>query len=349
MARLGPMLLEPVLKTTIWGGRRLESLFGKSLPVGVKVGESWELADHPNGTSMVVSGPLAGRTLRDVVAAEAESIYGAQPAATWLRRFPLLVKIIDAADDLSIQVHPDDQQAAKMGLSDCGKTECWVILAADPGASLVVGVNDDVAAAEFRQWAAEGQLDPVLVRQEVHSGDFVFIPAGRLHAIGRGIVLAEFQQPSDTTFRVYDWNRRDKAGQARPLHLEEAMACMRFGREATDDARAAVVLQEPGVRVENLVRCEHFWLDRVKLDGHHLACETDRPPAEGKAEVAGFHCVFVAEGEGHVIWTGDSGAEESLAVNAGRTVLVPASTVEYTLSSRATMTALVAGVPRKRE
>ena len=164
-----PMIQSPALKETLWGGRKL-ARFGKTLPPEVAIGESWELADHPNGRSYILNGPLAGLSLRQLVEQYADQLYGPAAPQDWLNRFPLLVKIIDAADSLSVQVHPDDAYTAAHGINDTGKTECWVILGADAGAELVVDVRPGTSAEQFKQAAEQGRLDDFLVRQSVKIG-----------------------------------------------------------------------------------------------------------------------------------------------------------------------------------
>ncbi|MBN2582177.1 MAG: class I mannose-6-phosphate isomerase [Planctomycetes bacterium] len=334
MAELYPMLQTPVLKTTLWGGRRLRDLYGKAAPADAATGESWELADHPHGTSTVANGPLAGRSLRQIVESHAEALFGKPVLSAWRDRLPLLVKIIDADQDLSIQVHPDDAYTAAHGMSDVGKTECWVILHAEPGAQLITGVKPGVGREEFRRAAEAGQLADMLVEQPVRAGDFLFIPAGRLHAIGAGIVLAEFQQPSDTTYRVYDWGRMGTDGKPRPLHLDQAMECIDFDGRLPPSGGHGVVTDGCGVRIESLVECDKFYLDRATIEMTFLSRSLYR----------GFECAMIVEGEGFL--TVDD-TEVTLPVRAGQTVLVPACAGKYGLRSRGTMTALMAGPPER--
>lgn len=329
MADLYPMLQTPVLKPTLWGGRRLAGLYGKAAPADTAIGESWELADHPHGTSAVANGPLAGRSLRQVMEANPEELLGRPAFSAWRDQLPLMVKIIDAAQDLSIQVHPDDAYAARHRLHHVAKTECWVILHAEPGARLITGVQPGVSREALRQAAETGRLDGMLVEQPVRAGDVVFVPAGRLHAIGAGIVLAEFQQPSDTTYRVYDWGRVGPDGKPRQLHLDEAMECIQIDGPLPASGGRGVVLDACGLLVESLVECDAFYLDRVRLEATMLARHVYR----------GFECVMIAHGEG-TLATGDG--RQTWPVAAGQTWLIPYCVEEYCLRSPG-MTVLLSG------
>ena len=330
MAELYPMLQDPVLKPTIWGGQKLRALYGKPVAGDQKIGESWEVADHPHGTSRVAAGPLKGRSLRQIVESHGEELFGEPVPPQWRGRFPLLVKIIDAADNLSIQVHPDDAYIAEHGIDDYGKTECWVILQADPGARLITGVQPGVDREEFRKAAAAGQLEGMLIEQQVQAGDFLFIPAGRLHAIGAGIVLAEFQQPSDTTYRVYDWGRVDMSGKSRELHLDQAVECISFDGDFPEAGGPGIVSDEGGVRAESLVECDKFYLHRATVERATLERKLDR----------GFECAMIVEGEG-VLSAVHGGPP--LKVSAGRTVLVPAVVGDYEIETAGGLTVLMSG------
>lgn len=337
MAALYPMLQDPVLKTTVWGGRRLESLLGLPLPADEKVGEAWVVADHPHGTSHVVAGPLAGRSLRRITMDYAEELYGRGFPAEWRQRFPLLVKVIDAADDLSVQVHPDERAIRERGIADSAKTEGWVILHAEPASRLIVDVRPGTDPEAFRCAAAEGKLEAMLVEQAVRPGDVVFVPAGRLHAIGRGIVLAEFQQPGDTTYRVYDWGRVDAQGRGRQLHLEQAVACLNFSdRFPGPGGRGVIVRQGPGrAGVESLVECDKFYVHRATLNSGPLHRRLDH----------GFECAMMIDGEAEIASPMQG---ESLRIRKGQTAIVPAVCGSYELRPRGAATALLSGVPRPR-
>jgi len=222
---LYPIIFEPRFKDRIWGGRELERLYGKRMPASQPIGESWEISDRPGDASVIANGPLAGKDLRWLMEQHAAEILGeAQPAAAG--RFPLLCKILDARDKLSLQVHPPASQAA--ALKGEPKTEMWYIADAAPGASLYVGLKRGVTRAEFEQKIADGTVADCFHRIPVCAGDTMFLPSGRVHAIGDGLVIFEIQQNSDTTYRVFDWNRVGLDGKPRELHIAPSLASIDF-------------------------------------------------------------------------------------------------------------------------
>ncbi|MFM8890072.1 MAG: type I phosphomannose isomerase catalytic subunit, partial [Planctomycetia bacterium] len=213
-----PLLLAPRYRRYLWGGRRFASVLGRPLPPGDDYAESWELVDHGDDQSVVAAGPLAGATLGDLVRTHGHELLGRHAP---LSRFPLLFKFLDACRDLSVQVHPDDARAARLSPPDLGKTEAWYVIDAAPGsriyAGLRPGTDRDALAAALRA----GRCEEVLHSFEPRAGDCVFIPAGTVHAIGAGLVVAEIQESSDVTYRLFDWNRTGPDGRPRPLHLVE--------------------------------------------------------------------------------------------------------------------------------
>ena len=222
---LYPLTFHPVFKERVWGGRELERLFAKKLPPGAVIGESWEICDRPGDASVIANGPLAGKDIRWLMEHHAAEILGtAKPAADG--RFPLLCKILDARDKLSLQVHPSAGQAAK--LKGEPKTEMWFIADAAPAASLYVGLKRGVTRTEFEQRIADGSVAECFHRIPVRAGDTMFLPSGRVHAIGDGLVIFEIQQNSDTTYRVFDWNRVGLDGKARELHVAQSLASIDF-------------------------------------------------------------------------------------------------------------------------
>ncbi len=280
---LPPLLkLKPHVRPMPWGGEALARLYGKDLPAGEKVGETWEVADRPEGWSVVAEGPLAGTPLPDLYRRDPSGLTGlADPP----RRFPLLVKFLDATDRLSLQVHPDEEAARKLAVEP--KTECWVIVAARPDAFLYLGLApgkrpDDLATALSR-----GNPEAVLSRVRVSAGDFFFVPAGTVHAIGPGIVLAEIQQNSDTTFRLSDWNRAGPDGKPRPLHPEKGIACVR------NDPRAGKLSPLTGRSgpyvLDALISCPAFSMNRLTFSG-------SRPLAPAPL----VQCVGILSGSGTV-------------------------------------------------
>ena len=225
MPSLYPLTFQPAFKERVWGGRTLESLYHKNLPPSVPIGESWEISDRPGDESIIANGPLAGKNLRWLMEHHAGELLGnVKPTAD--HRFPLLCKILDARDRLSLQVHPPANKAAELGGEP--KTEMWHITDAAPGAELYVGLKPGVTRAEFEQKIQTGEVAECFHRIPVRGGDTMFLPSGRVHAIGAGLVIFEIQQNSDTTYRVFDWNRVGLDGKPRELHIPQSLASIDF-------------------------------------------------------------------------------------------------------------------------
>ena len=251
------LTFEPLFQKRLWGGRGLAELFEKKLPTNACIGESWEIVDRLEAQSVVRNGPLGGKTLHELWMQDRQSIFGNVPAAT---RFPLLVKILDARERLSLQVHPPERVAAKLGGEP--KTEFWYVAAADPAAELFVGLREAMARAEFEEALHSGTVAQYVHRIRVRTGDSMFLPAGRLHAVGEGNLLVEIQQSSDTTYRVFDWNRVDDQGDPRQLHVDQALQCIDF-----DDVGPKLI--EPEGELLFVTNHSRFrngrWIRRVKL------------------------------------------------------------------------------------
>jgi mannose-6-phosphate isomerase len=243
----------------IWGGRRLESKFGKKLPPGTQIGESWEIVDRPEAQSVVAHGPLKGMSLHELWTHYREEVFGEAPKtareARVLPRFPLLIKLLDAHEKLSLQVHPPEQVAGKLGGEP--KTEFWYVAAADPGAELLLGFRKPITRDQFETALRKGTAADYVHKISVKPGDAAFLPAGCLHAVSAGNLLIEIQQNSDTTYRVFDWNRVDDKGKPRQLHIQQALQCIDFNDVAPK-------LVEP--RDELLVRHELFEVQKWNLD-----------------------------------------------------------------------------------
>jgi len=222
---LYPLTFHPIFKERVWGGREISRLYGKQLPPGAPIGESWEISDRPGDTSVIANGPLAGKDLRWLMENHAAELLGGAKPATG-NRFPLLCKILDAREKLSLQVHPPANQAAELGGEP--KTEMWFITDAVPGAELYVGLRRGVTRAEFEKKIRDGSVAECFHRVPVKAGDAMFLPSGRVHAIGAGLVIFEIQQNSDTTYRVFDWNRVGLDGRPRELHVAESLASIDF-------------------------------------------------------------------------------------------------------------------------
>jgi mannose-6-phosphate isomerase len=259
MQPLYPLTFRPVFKRYLWGGRWLGSVLGKPIGPESDYAESWEVADHEQGQSIVADGPLAGTTLHELVMSRGAELLGRHAPQP---RFPLLFKFLDCQRDLSVQVHPDDAVAAKLTPPDLGKTEAWVILDAQPGSRVYAGLRGGCDEAVLREAIGGGAIEQCLHSFEPRSGDCIFIPAGTVHALGAGLLVAEIQQASDTTYRLYDWGRVGPDGQPRKLHVEEALAVIDF-------SAVNVLPVQPssgaGPNVERLVACDRFVLDRWTL------------------------------------------------------------------------------------
>ncbi|HEY1489889.1 MAG TPA: type I phosphomannose isomerase catalytic subunit [Verrucomicrobiae bacterium] len=222
---LYPLIFQPAFKERVWGGRELKRLYGKKLPSGAVIGESWEISDRPGDESVIANGTFAGKNLRWLMKNHAAEILGsAKPAAEG--RFPLLCKILDAREKLSLQVHPPANKAVE--LNGEPKTEMWFIAAAAQGACLYVGLKRGVTRAEFERKIADGSVADCFHRIPVKAGDTMFLPSGRVHAIGNGLVIFEIQENSDTTYRVFDWNRVGLDGKPRELHIAQSLASIDF-------------------------------------------------------------------------------------------------------------------------
>lgn len=252
-----PLLFTPHYHTRVWGGRRLETRLGRVLPDAQPYGESWELSDRGDCQSVVAEGPLAGRTLNELWRTQRAAVFGAALSAHPAARFPLLIKVLDCADDLSIQVHPPAAIAPELGGEP--KSEMWHFIEAVPGAKLYAGLRRGVTRAAFEQALAAGTVAECVHALEPRAGDSLMVPSGRLHALGAGLLLFEIQQNSDTTYRVFDWNRAGLDGRPRPLHVAESLRCIDF--EDIEPVLHAAEAPEP--RAE----CAHFRVERAGTEG----------------------------------------------------------------------------------
>ncbi|NMB76696.1 MAG: class I mannose-6-phosphate isomerase [Myxococcales bacterium] len=303
---LPPLVFTPVVQARVWGGRALER-FGKILPAAVPCGESWEVADLPGMESQVATGELAARSLRDLSRERAEELLGDAPML--YGRFPVLFKLLDVAGSLSLQVHPDEAACRELSGEARPKDEAWYVIEAQPSARLYCGVLPGVGEAELRRALAEGRVEQALLPLPVRPGDFVYLPAGTLHAAAGGLLLAEIQQASDTTLRLFDWNPVGLDGKPRPLHVEQALRAVRFEQRGRI-AHAPPPSGRPGVR------CPAFTFERVSVaPGGAVPLEAGRPRilcgVEGTGEFAdtagrvvplrpGSTCLVPACGAGHL-------------------------------------------------
>jgi len=256
-----PLIFDPIFKPRVWGGRSLESLLSKKLPPDEPIGESWEIADLEGNESLVAHGPARGQSIRRLINDWGTDLYGR--AALHHERFPLLIKFLDAAAALSVQVHPsedsDDAVVAR------AKQEAWYILDAPPDGYLYRGLQDGVDSTSLRQAVESGRIETVLRRVPARKGHAYFVPGGMVHALGPGIVVAEIQTPSDTTFRLFDWNRIDpKTGRPRERHLDEALRCVDTTVRAFPEERKEH-LGSVWTSVTTLIRCDSFVVERVRM------------------------------------------------------------------------------------
>jgi mannose-6-phosphate isomerase len=309
-AKVYPLKFRPRFVEKIWGGRKLETVLGKELPAGKLIGESWELYDFPPGvveesdqwiSGEIANGAFAGKTLHWAVGELGADLYGSVSLSGQHGQFPILIKFLDAREDLSVQVHPDQAYAAVNPGAHL-KTEAWYVLQADSGSRLLNGLRSQVTREVFERGIREGTVERLIEAVRAKPGDCFYLPSGTVHALGAGILVAEVQTPSDTTFRVYDFGRIEPAtGKPRTLHVEEALKCIDFA--------AGGVIGAVDLGASQLVESPFFKLHRWERSRGVQELEEERPVV-----------LIVVEGEGFVR-TGD----DAVAVKAGEVVLMPAA------------------------
>lgn len=301
-----PIFLTPVFQERIWGGSKLAELFGYDIP-NAKTGECWAISAHPNGQSVVKDGPYQGLSLGELWASHQELFQSDSSV------FPLLTKILDASDDLSVQVHPDDRYAGEHENGELGKTECWYIVDAEPGAEIIYG-HEAKSKEQLIQWIEAGNWDGLLTKVPVQPGDFFFVPSGTIHALGKGIVVLETQQSSDTTYRVYDYERKDKDGHTRELHLEKAIDVttipQSYKKETYD------ILTKEGITITSFVSNDFFTVQKWDVDG------TASLDASSKYTICS-----VIEGQGQLTIS-----DHKYPLNKGDHFILPVSFGPYALS-----------------
>jgi len=315
-----PLCFAPQCLEKVWGGRGLEPYFPTAFPPAGPVGEVWVLVDRDDRSSVVrATGAFEGRSLRGLMLSEARDLLGrTRPGAGG--HFPLLVKYLDAARDLSVQVHPDARTAERLGGGASGKTECWYVLSADPGSRIYLGLEPDVEPAHFAASAGSAAVVGLLRSYPVHPGQFVFVPPGTVHAIGAGLRLIEVQENSDTTYRLYDWSRRGLDGAARPLHLDEGLRSIDYGLELEGpiDPVFRPDAGGDGSRAR-VVDCEAFGVELQRVGEPELRTTGDRALL-----------YVVVEGRGTL---GVAGLEAEWPLRPGETWLVPAAVGEHRVES----------------
>jgi mannose-6-phosphate isomerase len=311
-----PLKFEPVFKDYIWGGRSL-SEFGKTLPEG-KVAESWEISCHPNGTSIISNGEFKGISLPDFIKKFGHQIIGNALPKEAVSKFPLLVKFIDANDKLSVQVHPDDAYANSYENGEFGKNEMWYIIKAKKGAKLVYGVKPGLTKELLTKLVEEDRIEEGMNFIEVSPGDVVNIPAGLVHAIGEGIILAEVQQNSDLTYRVFDYNRVDKDGNKRPLHIEKALDVIDY-KEVQEKAKGLEIKIDTNSSKTYKIANNYFSIELLNIDGS----------IDENADGSKFVMYVIIEGDGQIEF--ESGITK---VCQGESLLIPAAMGKYTLRGK---------------
>lgn len=328
---LYPLTFAPVLRDYLWGGRRLETLFGRRLPPGV-IAESWEISGHPSGSTAADAGYWQGQPLPAIQEALGERLVGTR--AGWAlarRKFPLLVKLLDAQQDLSVQVHPDDAYALAHENGELGKTEMWYVLHADEGTELIRGLRSGVDRETFRRALEAGELPALLRREPVHPGQVFDVPAGTVHALLAGAVVAEIQQNSDATYRIYDWGRVGADGRPRPLHIAKALDVIDFSGRAAESAPRALPAGE-GVRRREVVRNRYFVVEELHMDaGARFPGECDGATLEIWGCVAGQAAVEWGDG--------------AVALPAVRFALLPAALGAFAIRAAGPCTCLRTYLP----
>ncbi|SFB11011.1 mannose-6-phosphate isomerase [Lentibacillus halodurans] len=307
-----PIFLQPAFQEKIWGGDKLKIVYNYDIP-SERTGEAWVISAHPNGPSVIENGPLKGKTLADAWESHGELF---NKTADHKEAYPLLVKMLDANDDLSVQVHPDDQFAQKVESVPYGKTECWYVLDAEPEAEIVFGHHAETKE-QLTRMMNNGEWDELLRRVRVQSGDFVYVPSGTIHAIGGGIVILETQQSSDTTYRVYDYDRTDVDGNKRGLHLDKAAAVTNVPHQMPELNQEESV--SGGLTMTKLVENDYFRVSQWTLNGD----------AEQMME-ADFLQISAIKGNATLTTNG-----KSFEIEKGTNFILPHGVGKYALSGKA--------------
>jgi mannose-6-phosphate isomerase len=312
MSQLYPLKFKTIFKEKIWGGHKVKSVLQKDFSPQKNCGETWEISGVAGSVSVVDNGPLAGRSLPDLIAEYTSDLVGPQVYRQYQNDFPLLVKFLDASEDLSIQVHPNDELAQSRHQS-LGKTEMWYIIQADAGAKLITGFNRAVTKEEYLQLVAENRLDEILNQEDARADDVFFIPAGRVHTIGKGLLLAEIQQSSDITYRIYDFDRTDEQGNKRELHTKQALDAIDYEHYPT--YKTTYTPQKNAV--VQLVKAPYFTTNLLDLD---------QPFTRNYQDLDSFEILICLQG-GAVLFYG----EQEMPLKTGDCLLVPAALPEIIL------------------
>lgn len=326
MQTLYPLAFHTIFKDKIWGGEKIRSILHKDFAPLPNCGETWEISGVKGNESVVKNGPLAGHSLPELIGRFGGQLVGQRVYERFGSEFPLLLKFIDANDDLSVQVHPNDELARKRHNS-FGKTEMWYIIQADEGASLISGFNRPLDRDTYLHYFEQNRLFDILNREPAHAGDVFFLPAGRVHTIGKGLLLAEIQQTSDITYRIYDFDRTDAQGNKRELHLEQALDAIDYTYY-----ESYKTLYEPRVDAPvELVSCPYFTTNR--LHARHTM-------VRNYAGLDSFVVYMCLQGGFELAWQGGS-----MPVRLGDSILLPASIEQVELRPQGEFNALEAYVP----
>lgn len=304
-AMLYPIKFHPILKEKIWGGDKLKTILNKSSETK-NVGESWEISTVGDDISIVCNGELTGKTLKDLIIEYKDELLGKKVYKEFGDQFPLLIKFIDAKEDLSVQLHPDDELAKKRHNS-FGKTEMWYVVQADPEANLIVGFNKDTTKQEYEDFLEKGEITKLLNFEKISKGDSYFIKAGRIHAIGAGSLIAEIQQTSDITYRVYDWDRKDSEGNERELHTDLALDALDYNADKTFKLKYS----KDKNKVNNLISGTYFTTSVIEIENSFERKYKD---------LDSFKILMCVEGSGTI-----NIQKYSLPISFGETILIPAA------------------------
>jgi mannose-6-phosphate isomerase len=314
MKELYPLKFKPIFKDKIWGGDKLKTFFGKDFSPLPNCGESWEISGMKNNASIIDNGSLAGETLNSVLEKFKEDLVGKKVYKKFGSTFPLLVKFIDANDDLSIQVHPNDK-LAKERHNSLGKTEMWYVIQADPGSTLISGFSRPVNEHIYLEKLNSGHLTDILNKEEVKPGDVFLLPAGRVHTIGKGLLIAEIQESSDITYRIFDFDRKDANGKKRELHTEEAIAAIDYNFYSGYKTLYKPEKNKP----VPLIKCPHFTTQVL---------EYTRGTQRNYTSVDSFIIHICINGSYSLFWR-----TQKLKVKMGECVLLPAITNEIKIET----------------
>jgi len=321
-----PFFLKPSGKDYLWGGTRLKDDFSKETDLDI-LAETWECSTHPDGHSIVSSGPFEGRALIDVLDDYPDFI-GTHP--NMKEGLPILVKFIDAKNDLSVQVHPDDDYARINENGQSGKSEMWYVVEAAKDAHLIYGFRTDIDKKTVEKALKEERLEHYLQKIPVKKGDVFFVPAGQVHAICAGCLIAEIQESSNLTYRLYDYNRIDKNGNRRELHIDKALDVMNLKGSSKPEQPMRVFRFREGVMIEKLYQCKYFTVEKVILDTQRC-----RKHAQFKTRANSFRVLLCIEGCGTLMWDDEEGNEKRMDFFRGDCIFVPADSVNYRAHGKA--------------